>query len=136
MGQPDQCTIGALSRRMLESENLYQQLREKQATDGEIVVEKMSSALLVPDVIAGHVDAALVYLTDVMPNSDAMDVIHVQTPQNLAIQPFSIARTSDHKYLARRLFRRIAESSAAFESAGFHFRLGAPPTPGSEGGSL
>ncbi len=136
IGQPDQCTIGALSRRMLESENLYQQLQKKQATDGEIVVEKMSSALLVPDVIAGHVDAAMVYITDVLPNTDAIDIIHVTTTQNLAIQPFSIAKTSDHKYLARRLFRRIAESSKAFESAGFHFRLGATPSPSPEGSSL
>ncbi len=134
IGQPDQCTIGALSRRMLESENLYQQLREKQQTDGEVVVEKISSALLVPDVISGHVDAALVYISDVLLNLDDIDIIRVTTTNNLAVQPFSIARTSDHKYLARRLFRRIAESSAAFESAGFHFRLGAPPKSASQGG--
>ncbi len=136
IGQPDQCTIGALSRRMLESEDLYQKLKEKQKADGEIVVEKISSALLVPDVIAGHVDAALVYITDVLPNADDIDVIRVTTTQNLAVQPFSIARTSDHKYLARRLFRRIAESSEAFESAGFHFRLGTPLKSAPEGGSL
>lgn len=136
IGQPEQCTIGALSRRMLESEDLYQKLKEKQKTDGEIVVEKMSSALLVPDVIAGHVDAALVYITDVLPNADDVDIIRVTTTQNLAVQPFSIARTSDHKYLARRLFRRIAESSEAFESAGFHFRLGTPLKSAPEGGSL
>jgi len=135
IGQPDQCTIGALSRRMLESENLYQQMKEKQKRDGEVVVEKISSALLVPDVIAGHVDAALVYISDVLPNLDDVDIIRITTTQNLAVQPFSIARTSDHKYLARRLFRRIAESPAAFESAGFHFRLHASPTSSSEGGT-
>lgn len=124
IGQPDQCTIGALSRRMLESANLYQQLKDKQQTDGEVVVEKISSALLVPDVISGHVDAALVYISDFLPNRADIDIIRVTTTNNLAVQPFSIARTSDHKYLSRRLFRRIAESSAAFESAGFHFRLG------------
>ena len=133
IGQPDQCTIGALSRRMLESENLYQQMKKKQQQDGEVVVEKISSALLVPDVIAGHVDAALVYISDVLPNLDDVDIIRITTTKNLAVQPFSIARTSDHKYLARRLFRRIAESPAAFESAGFHFRVNASPTSSSEG---
>jgi hypothetical protein len=126
IGQPDQCTIGALSRRMLESEDLYEKLKEKQKADGEIVVEKMSSALLVPDVIAGHVDAALVYISDVLPNIDDVDIVRITTTSNLAVQPFSIARTSDHKYLARRLFRRIAASSEAFESAGFNFRLDTP----------
>lgn len=136
IGQPDQCTIGALSRRMLESEDLYGKLKEKQKTDGEIVVEKMSSALLVPDVIAGHVDAALVYISDVLPNIDDVDIVRITTTSNLAVQPFSIARTSDHKYLARRLFRRIAESSKAFESAGFHFRLTPTRKNSPEGGSL
>ena len=136
IGQPEQCTIGALTRRMLENEGIYQELMTKQRTDGEVVVEKISSALLVPDVIAGHVDAALVYITDVLPNADDIDVVRIKTNQNLAVQPFSIARTSDHKYLARRLFRRMAESADAFESAGFHFRLGANPVTGAEGSSL
>ena len=136
IGQPDQCTIGALSRRMLESEDLYGKLKEKQKADGEIVVEKMSSALLVPDIIVGHVDAALVYISDVLPNMDDVDIVRITTTSNLAVQPFSIARTSDHKYLARRLFRRIAESSEAFESAGFHFRLDPPRKTSPEGGSL
>lgn len=124
IGQPEQCTIGALTRRMLESEGLYEQIRKKQSTDGEVVVEKMSSALLVPDVVAGHVDAAVVYITDALPNARDTDIVRIKTSQNVAVQPFSIARTSQHKYLGQRLFRRIADSAAAFESAGFHFRLG------------
>jgi molybdate transport system substrate-binding protein len=136
IGQPDQCTIGALTRRMLQSEGIHKELMEKQKVDGEVVVEKISSALLVPDVIAGHVDAALVYITDVLPNADDVDIVRIKTSENLAVQPFSIARTSDHKYLARRLFRRVAASSAAFESAGFHFRIGAGTSAETEGDSL
>ena len=136
IGQPDQCTIGALTRRMLMSEGIHKVLMDKQRTDGEVVVEKMSSALLVPDVIAGHVDAALVYITDVLPNSDDVDIVRIQASEYVAVQPFSIARTSDHKYLARRLFRKVASSSAAFESAGFHFRIGSSTASDAEGGSL
>ncbi|HIF01167.1 MAG TPA: molybdate ABC transporter substrate-binding protein [Planctomycetes bacterium] len=136
IGQPEQCTIGALTRRMLENEGIYRELMAKQQTDGEVVVEKISSALLVPDVIAGHVDAALVYITDVLPNTADIDIVRIKANQNVAVQPFSIARTSDHKYLARRLFRRMAASADAFESAGFHFRLGAKPATAAEGSSL
>jgi molybdate transport system substrate-binding protein len=136
IGQPDQCTIGALTRRMLQNEGIHKELMVKQKTDGEVVVEKMSSALLVPDVIAGHVDAALVYITDVLPNAADVDIVRIKASENIAVQPFSIARTSDHKYLARRLFRKVAASSAAFESAGFHFRLGSSTTAEAEGGSL
>ncbi|MEQ9408280.1 MAG: molybdate ABC transporter substrate-binding protein [Fuerstiella sp.] len=135
IGQPDQCTIGALTRHMLEREGLYQALKQKQTTADEVVVEKISSALLVPDVVAGHVDAAIVYITDVLPNKSDIDVVPLNTGTNVAVQPFSIARTSDHKYLGRRLFQRIAESPEAFESAGFRFRLGVPE-PKPESGSL
>ncbi len=123
VGEPSQCTIGALTRRLLVKEGLYDKLKAKQDQPGEVVVEKSSSALLVPDVVTGHVDAALAYLTDVKANLDTVDVVRIDSPLNLAIQPFSIAKTSDHKDLGRRLFRKISESPAAFEKAGFHFRL-------------
>lgn len=128
IGQPDQCTIGALTKRMLAHEQLYDRLKEKQQQDGEVVVEKSSSALLVPDVTTGHVDAAVAYITDVLPNRDQVDMIRISSPLNVAIQPFSIAKTSDHKYLVRRLFEKVANSPSAFKDAGFHFRLDGPPS--------
>lgn len=132
VGQPEQCTIGALTRRLLVKEGLYERLQAKQREDGEVVVEKSSSALLVPDVLTGHVDAAVAYITDVMANRGQVDVVRIDSPLNLAIQPFSIARNSDHKYLVRRLFRRVAESPQAFENAGFHFRLDPSEPAGSD----
>ena len=127
IGEPDQCTIGALTRRLLVKEGLYKPLIEKQTQEDEVVVEKPSSAMLVPDVVGGHVDAALAYITDVLANRDSVDIVRIDSPLNLAIQPFSIAKTSDHKYLTRRLFRKIASSPEAFEDAGFHFRLDEDP---------
>ncbi len=125
VGEPSQCTIGALTRRLLQAEGLYDQFVEKlKQTDTVTVVEKSSSAHLVPDVVTGHVDAAIAYVTDVLPNKDDVDIIHIESPMTLAIQPISIAKTSDHKYLLRRLFKRIARSPEAFESLGFHFRMG------------
>lgn len=127
VGEPDQCTIGALTRRLLQKEGLYEQLKEKQTQEGEVVVEKPSSAMIVPDVVTGHVDAAVAYITDVLANRDTVDIVRIDSPLNKAIQPFSIAKTSDHKYLNRRLFQRIANSPEAFKDAGFHFRLDEEP---------
>jgi ABC-type molybdate transport system substrate-binding protein len=124
VGEPSQCTIGVLTRRMLLEEGLQDKFARKQQGDTVMVVEKSSSAHLVPDVVTGHVDAAIAYLSDVLPNIDDVDYIHIQSPLNLAIQPISIAKTSEHKYLLRRLFRRIENSPESFESMGFHFRLG------------
>ena len=133
VGEPSQCTIGALTRRLLQKEGLYEQFVKKQRNGAEVmVVEKSSSAHLIPDVLTGHVDAAVVYVTDVLPNRDSVDIIHIDSPLNIAIQPFSIAKTSEHKYLLRRLFNRIANSPEAFESVGFHFRLGDRPKDDAE----
>jgi molybdenum ABC transporter molybdate-binding protein len=129
IGQPEQCTIGALARRLLESEGLYDKLMEKQQQSGEVVVEKPSSALLVPDVVAGHVDAALAYVTDTLANKDSVDIVRIESKLSKAIQPLSIAKSSHHKYLLRRLFKKIAASPEAFEQAGFHFRLNESETP-------
>jgi molybdenum ABC transporter molybdate-binding protein len=123
VGEPDQCTIGALTRRLLVHAKLYDKLKQKQQQPGEVVVEKSSSALLVPDVVTSNVDVAVAYMTDVRANLDRVDVVKIDSPLNIAIQPLSIAKTSLHKHLVRRLFRRIAESPEAFETAGFHFRL-------------
>lgn len=123
VGEPDQCTIGALTRRLLVKEALYDQLKAKQKQPGEVVVEKSSSAQLVPDVVTGHVDAAVAYITDVQANLDTVDVVRFESPLNLAVQPLSIAKTSRHKYLIRRLYEKVENSPQAFENAGFHFRL-------------
>jgi hypothetical protein len=55
--------------------------------------------------------------------------VRIESPLNKAVQPFSIARSSEFKHLARRLFKRIAESPEAFEDVGFHFRLGETDQP-------
>ena len=125
VGEPTQCTIGALTRRLLQAEELWDQLKEKQQRDGEVVVEKPSSALLIPDVVTGHVDATVAYISDTLASRDKVDIVRIKSPHNLAIQPFSIAKSSEHKHLGRRLFKRIAASPEAFTCAGFGFRLGA-----------
>ncbi|MFV0445884.1 MAG: molybdate ABC transporter substrate-binding protein [Planctomycetaceae bacterium] len=122
IGQPDQCTIGVLSWKMLEDAGLADQMRDKLQRPDQVVVEKSSSSHLVPDVVTGHIDAAIAYVTDTLSVRDQVDVIPIQLPGSKAIQPITIARSSDHKYLARRLFRRIASSRLAFESAGFRYR--------------
>ncbi len=128
VGQPDQCTIGALTRRLLVQEGMYERLKTKQGEPGEVVVEKSSSALLVPDVVTGHVDAAIAYLCDTMASDDEVDVIRIDSTLNRAVQPLSIARNSDHKALVRRLYNRVTSSPDAFAAAGFEFLLG--PSPG------
>ena len=118
VGQPDQCTIGVLTRRLLEHEGLYDQLLKE-----NVVTQTATSALLVPAVTSKSADAALAYRTDTLAERDKVDVVTVESELSKAIQPYSIARSSHHKELGRRLFRAIARSRIAFEAAGFHWRL-------------
>ena len=132
IGQPEQCTLGALSRRLLLQAGLYDPLMEKQTQPDEVVVEKSSSALIVPDVVTGHVDVGIAYLTDVQSAADEVDMVRIDAPQNVAVQPFSIARSSGRKHLARRFFAHLAAAGETFESFGFDFRLTNRTTPRSE----
>jgi molybdenum ABC transporter molybdate-binding protein len=117
VGQPEQCTIGVLARNMLQAEGIYAEVMQN------VMTQTANSAMLIPTVTTGSVDATLAYATDTRAVADEVDVIRVESPAAKAIQPFAIARSSDHKYLGRRLYRAIARSRAAFEQAGFHFRV-------------
>lgn len=122
VGEPDQCTIGALTRRLLVSLDLYERLKQKQQQPGEVVVEKPSSALLVPDVVTGHVDVAVAYITDTLSSREQIDILQIGSELNQAVQPLSIARSSDHKALVRRLYNRVTSAPDAFRAAGFEYR--------------
>ena len=117
VGQPDQCTIGVLSRRLLESTGLLEKIRPN------IVTETATSALLVPQVTTGAADAVLAYATDTLAEAEKLHMVPIDSPLAAAIQPFSIARSSDFKYLGKRLFETIERSPDAFTSAGFKWRL-------------
>jgi molybdate transport system substrate-binding protein len=125
IGQPEQCTIGALTKLLLESEGIYQAL-----LDTNVVTQTATSALLVPAVTAKSADAVLAYKTDTLAERDKLDVVELSGDRAKAVQPFSIARSSEYKYLGRRLFEAITRSQDSFESAGFNWRLA--NTPGVE----
>lgn len=118
LGQPRQCTIGVLSRRLLQSERLYEPL----SRSGNIVSETSSSALLIPNITTGAADAVLAYRTDTIAEKDRLSIIDIDSPLAKAIQPFSISRSSDYKHLGRRLFDVIAASRNEFIAAGFNWR--------------
>ncbi len=98
IGQPDQCTIGVLTKRLLEDEGIYDRLSNR-----NVVAEEPTSAPLVPAVTNKSADAALAYRTDTLAESDKVDVVTLDSKLSKAIQPFSIARSSRQKCLARQV---------------------------------
>lgn len=117
VGQPEQCTIGALTRRLLQQEGLYDRVM------ANVVSQTPTSAMLVPAVTTGAADVALAYATDAQAESARIDVIQIPSPYTEAIQPFAIARSTEYKNLARRLFDALVRNAQRFKTAGFQFRL-------------
>jgi molybdenum ABC transporter molybdate-binding protein len=116
VGQPEQCTIGVLTRQMLRQMNVHD------AVMSNVVMQTASSAMLIPTVTTKSVDATLAYFTDTVAESDKVDAVRIDSAYAKAIQPFSISRSSEYKYLGRRLRKRIAEAKESFSSAGFNVR--------------
>ena len=130
LGHPKQCTIGILSRRLLEDAQVYKTLGEK----GNIVAETTSSALLIPNITTGAADAVLAYRSDTLAEREKLHVLDIDSDLAKAIQPYSTARSSQHKALSGRLFDTIARSRDQFEKAGFNWRLDqSSSTPGPTG---
>ncbi|TWT84081.1 putative binding protein precursor [Planctomycetes bacterium CA13] len=122
VGQPEQCTIGALTRIMLEKMGVYDQVMKN------VVMQTASSSMLVPTVSTNSVDATISYITDTKAESDKVDSVRIDSLYAKAIQPFSIACSSDYKFLGRRLFKDISAAEERFVKAGFRFRLGSQGT--------
>jgi len=124
VGQPEQCTIGMLSRKLLESVGLYTKLIEN-----NVVTQTATSAMLVPAVTTGAADAVLAYRTDTIPEAERVDAVLIDSPLARAVQPFALSRKSDQHLLGARLFETITEARAAFEEAGFDWLLEGEPQP-------
>lgn len=120
VGQPDQCTIGVLSKQLLESENLFE------AVSKNVVSQTTSSAMLVPLVSTNSVDAVLAYETDTRASTDEIKSITIESEKAKAVQPFSIAKSSQRKYLSRRLYEAVSRAQKNFESVGFNWLLEQP----------
>jgi len=123
VGQPDQCTIGILTRILLQKEGLYAQVMQN------VVMQTASSSMLVPAVATKSADAVIAYATDTRAEADKVDSVSIDSDYAMAVQPFSIARASNHKYLGRRLFESVAAARDNFEAAGFRYRLGKEDQP-------
>ena len=119
LGQPEKCTIGVLSRRLLKAEGVW----SDRFYEDNVKAEVTSSAELIGPVVSGHVDATLAYLTDTYAEREKLEVIAIDSDFAKAMQPFSIALSSEHKHLSQRLFETIRRNRDKFERAGFNWRL-------------
>ena len=122
---PQQSALGHLTRELLQRHELWEaiqpNLRDQPAT----------ADILVGQVVAGGLDAAIVYYANAISREESggnpLEIVKIDDPKAFAVQPIATALESDHKHLAERLMNRIRAETArqVFQEAGFKW-LGAP----------
>ncbi|MFM8359593.1 MAG: substrate-binding domain-containing protein, partial [Verrucomicrobiota bacterium] len=113
-----QSALGALTQRLLQAEGLVQPVMTN------VRVQTPTADLLVNQLRAGALDAAIVYAANASAVRQELAVVELPGPAALAIQPYAVGRNSDHAHLMERLldFLKSDRSRARFEGSGFRFR--------------
>ena len=121
---PEDSALGYLTKQMLSDpmfDGMYASLEQSKT------LEVDTGPTLVSQIIAGGLDAVVVYRSNVVANPanlDKLEIIPIDdagTGLALASQPWAIAKQAEHKQLMHRLFEMIMSESSAdrFQDAGF-----------------
>lgn len=113
----EQSALGALTKRMLEEAGL---LRPVMAN---VRSQTPTADMLVNQLRAGGLDAVIVYEANIAQVREHVDVVPIDLAGARAVQPFAVARGSQHRYLVQRLFDAItsANSQETYRAAGFQW---------------
>ena len=113
----EQSALGALTDNLLRQAGVLEKVRPN------VAVQTPTADLLVNQMRAGALDAAVVYRANTSQVGDTLDIIELAQPAAVATQPYAIGRASERPQLMRRLQEalRSADSRQCFERAGFQW---------------
>jgi molybdate transport system substrate-binding protein len=133
----DQAALGVVTREFLQHREVYEPL----VNSGNWKLSSATGDYLVSQILAGSVDAVIVYRSNARVNPKIvlqLEMVEIADEKELALslgratQPFAIARYEDkegherfgHKYLLERLLDAIRSepSRKRFEELGFHWK--------------
>lgn len=123
VGHEKKCAMGWLTKNTLREGGVEQQVMENvelQAPTGDMLVNQMR---------AGSLDAAVAYLSNAAGSGDMLDAVRIEgLPCSVATQPWAVARSTPYRHLAARLFDHLtsASSKADFLAEGFRWQLDKP----------
>ena len=112
----EQSTLGYMTRGMLKQVGLNDAIRKN------VVVETPTADLLVTQMRAGALEAAVVYRVNAAPQAEHIEFIPIQHAGAKAIQPFAVRTSSPNAHLAVRLLDFLRANRGDFEDAGFLWR--------------
>ncbi len=119
VGHEKQCAMGWLTQNTLRQGGVQLEVMEN------VTVQSPTGDMLVNQLRAGSLDAAVAYLSNAAGAADYLDAIPIPGLScSVAVQPFAVAEGSPNAQLAERLFQKIcsAESKEIFQAEGFRWQ--------------
>ncbi len=116
--------LGALTKRLLEAANLYD------AVSANTRVTSPTADFLVNQLNAsGQLDVVIVYEANCSYVRDSMEIVPIDHPLALAVQPIGMGRETRYPLIATRLIEAVQSDTSRqrFEAAGFSFLHPARP---------
>jgi molybdenum ABC transporter molybdate-binding protein len=107
IGHEKQCAMGWITQRTLREGNVENEVMKN------VVVQVPAGDMLVNQMRAGSLDAAVAYLSNAAGAAAELDAIRIQgLPCSIAVQPYATAKDSEHKQLLGRLLAAIRTDSS------------------------
>ncbi len=114
----EQSALGALTKNLLQEMGIYEEVMKN------VKVQTPTADLLVNQIQTGSLDAVIVYEANTVKVRDKMELIRIDHPKALAVQPYAVAKSTENKYLMQRLKQAISseQSKDHFQNVGFRWR--------------
>jgi molybdate transport system substrate-binding protein len=130
IGHEKQCAMGWLTQKTLKEGGVQTEVMQN------VTVQTPTGDMLVNQMRAGSLDAAVAYLSNAAGSAEFLDAIRITNiPCSVATQPYGVSQTSQFPRLAARLQERLksAESRDLFESQGFVWKAQPAAVAGTPG---
>ncbi len=129
IGHEKQCAMGWLTQQTFTESGIKSELMEN------VTVQSPTGDMLVNQLLADGLDAAVAYLSNAAGMADELEALPIEGLScSIATQPWAVREGSDYPNLADRLFRSIcsAENQEVFVANGFRKQLQPATAPTSK----
>ena len=110
IGHEKQCAMGWLTQ------NTFREAGLQKTIMPNVVVQTPTGDLLVNQLRANSLDAAVAYLTNAAGSGEFLDAIQIQGLEcSLATQPWAVGKDSDFPELSKRLFRKLTSTDTKLD---------------------
>lgn len=123
IGHEKQCAMGWLTQKTFSESGIKSELMEN------VISQAPAGDLLVNQLLAGGIDAAVAYLSNAAGMAEELEAIPIDGLScSIATQPWAVHEETEFPNMANRLFRTISskENQEVFRSIGFRWQLQPP----------